>query len=83
VACSNPELTYETMIPFRYYSRTPWIGDRPIARSLRAEVSTTQENSDIRGVGFEPMIPVLERPKTIRTLDRAANGTGVKNLCSS
>jgi hypothetical protein len=23
--------------------------------------------------GFEPMIPVFERPKTVRALDRAAN----------
>jgi hypothetical protein len=26
--------------------------------------------------GFEPVIPVFERPKTVRALDRAAIGTG-------
>jgi hypothetical protein len=28
-------------------------------------------------VGFEPTIPVFERLKTVRTLDRAAIGTGI------
>jgi len=27
-------------------------------------------------VGFKPMIPVFERPNTVRALDRAAIGTG-------
>jgi len=46
---------------------------------------TGQHNTEKRGhtsmpgVGFEPTISVLERPKTVRALDRAATETG-KNL---
>jgi len=29
-------------------------------------------------VGFEPTIPVFERPKFVRASDRAATGTGYK-----
>jgi hypothetical protein len=28
-------------------------------------------------VGFEPKIPVFERPKTVRDSDRSATGTGL------
>jgi hypothetical protein len=43
---------------------------------------TGQHNTEKRGhtsmprAGFDPTIPVFERPKTVRALDRAANGTG-------
>jgi hypothetical protein len=46
---------------------------------------TGQHNTEKRGhtsmprVGFEPTIPVLERPKTVRAIDGMAIGTGV--LC--
>jgi hypothetical protein len=32
------------------------------------------------GVEFEPMIPVFERPKTVRTSDRSTSGTGLIKL---
>jgi hypothetical protein len=35
-----------------------------------------REHTSMPRAGFEPMIPVFERPKTVRTLDRAAIGTG-------
>jgi len=30
LACSDSELTSETMNPFRHFGRIPWTGDRPI-----------------------------------------------------
>jgi hypothetical protein len=53
LACSYLELTSDTMDPFRYFERTPWTGDRPIARSLPTQDCTTQKNADIH--------PFLER----------------------
>jgi len=43
LACSYSE----TMSPFRHLGRTPWTGDRPIARPLPKLDSTTQRNADI------------------------------------
>jgi hypothetical protein len=37
------------MIQFRYYCRTPWTGDRPIARPVPTQDSTTEKTADIRG----------------------------------
>jgi len=37
--CSESNLTAETIDPFRYFGRTPWTGDRPIAQD-----DTTQRN---------------------------------------
>jgi hypothetical protein len=45
---------------------------------------TGQHNTETRGhtsmprAGFEPSIPVFERPKTLRASDGAATGTGCK-----
>jgi hypothetical protein len=55
---------------------TPWTGDQPVAGP-----KPTQDNTNIKQtlinimtwVGFEPMIPVLERAKTFRALDRTVN----------
>jgi hypothetical protein len=33
------------MNPLRHFGRTPWIGDRPIARPLTTEDSETKENA--------------------------------------
>jgi len=41
------------MNTFRYFGRTPWAGDRPIARHPPTQVNTTQTNADIH--------PCLER----------------------
>jgi hypothetical protein len=48
VAYSNSELTSETMTtPSSHFGRTPRTGDRPIARPLLTQDSTTQRNEDI------------------------------------
>jgi len=48
----------------------------------KATTYTGQHNTEKRGhtsmprAGFEPMIPIFERSKTVRASDRAASGTG-------
>jgi len=48
----------------------------------KATTYTGQHNTEKRGhtsmprAGFEPTIPVFERSKTVRALDRAVIGTG-------
>jgi hypothetical protein len=37
VACSESELTSETMNPFGHFGRTPWMGDGPISRPLNLQ----------------------------------------------
>jgi hypothetical protein len=47
-ACSFSELTSETTNPFQHFARTPWMGDRAIARPLHTQDSTTQKDADIQ-----------------------------------
>jgi hypothetical protein len=47
--------------------RTAWMGDRPIARLLPTHRKNRTQTSMPR-VGFEPMIPVFERAKTVHDL---------------
>jgi hypothetical protein len=42
LACSDSELTSETMNPFRHLGRTLWTLDRSIAEPLTTEHSTKQ-----------------------------------------
>jgi hypothetical protein len=60
--------------------RTSWLGDQPIARPLPTHRTTQTQNKHIQmsmpQVGFEPMIPVFERTKTVRALDRADTVNG-------
>jgi hypothetical protein len=57
-------------------SRTPWKGDQHVARPLSTHRTIEIQNKHIQTsmsrVGFEPMIPVFERAKTVDALDRAA-----------
>jgi hypothetical protein len=61
--------------------RTPWTGDQPIARPLPTHRTTQPQNkrtqTSMPQVGFEPMIPVFERAKTVHALDRAATMIGI------
>jgi hypothetical protein len=60
--------------------RTPWTGDQPVARPLPTHRATQIQNkrtqTSIPRVGFEPMIAVFERAKTVHALDRAATVIG-------
>jgi len=47
------------MQPFRYFGRTHWTGDRPIARPLPTQDGTTQKNTDVH--------PYLERDSNPRS----------------
>jgi hypothetical protein len=57
------------------------MGDQPVTRPVAA-LRIIAHTDIMPRVGFEPTIPVLERAKTVRVLDRAATGIGVSN-CSS
>jgi hypothetical protein len=70
---------------FKTFGRIPWARDRPIARLLLTQDSTTQQNSDMHRAGFEPQIPSFERFKTIRPLNRdlSAIGAGIAHWYSA
>jgi hypothetical protein len=61
--------------------RTHWTVDQPVARPLPAHRTTETHNkrtqTPMPRVGFEPTIPVLELPKTVHAIDRAATVIGV------
>jgi hypothetical protein len=66
---------------FYTVSRTPSTGDPPVARPLPAHTREHKQNKrtqkSMPQVWFEPMIPVLERAKTVHALDRAATVIGL------
>jgi hypothetical protein len=63
---------------FIFYTvgRTPWTGDQPVTKPLPAHSTAQTQNKRTRTfmpqVGFEPIIPVFERAKTVHALDLAA-----------
>jgi hypothetical protein len=65
---------------FYTVGRTPCTGDQPVARPLPRHRTTQTQNkrtqTSMPRVGFEPMIPVFERAKTVHALDRAATVIG-------
>jgi hypothetical protein len=60
--------------------RTHRTSDQTVARPLPTHRTTQAENksteTSMPRVGFEPMIPVFERTKTVHALDRAATVIG-------
>jgi hypothetical protein len=60
--------------------RTPWTGDRPVARPLPTHRTKQTQNkrtqTSMLSLGFEPTIPAFKREKTVRALDRAATVIG-------
>jgi hypothetical protein len=57
--------------------RTAWTGDEPVARPLpsyrTAQTQNRRTQTFMPEVGFETIIPVFERPKTVHALDRASS----------
>jgi hypothetical protein len=51
--------------------RTPWTSDQPVIRPLPTH-STTQTQTSMPRVGFEPTMTVFERAKTVPCSDHAA-----------
>jgi hypothetical protein len=51
-------------------SRTPWMGDQPIARPLPIHKINTQ--TSMPRVGFEPTTPAFEWAKIVHALELAA-----------
>jgi len=46
LACSDIELTSETMNPFRHFGRLPWMGDEPTARPQSTQDRTGQHSTE-------------------------------------
>jgi len=75
-AFSGSEVTYESISTV---GRTPWTGDQPDSRPLHTQDNTTQKKhgrTSMPRAGFQAAIPMFERPKTVRALDRATIWTG-------
>jgi hypothetical protein len=60
--------------------RTPWTGNQPVARPPPTQRTQTQNKRTKTSMGFEPMIPMLERANTVHALDRAATVIGLSDL---
>jgi hypothetical protein len=77
MASSDSEVKFPEFMNLRTFDMTHWTGDLPDAMFLPTQDNTTQKNANtsIPRVGFEPVIPVFERPKTVHELDRADIGT--------
>jgi hypothetical protein len=60
--------------------RTPWTGDQPVARLIPTHRTTQTQNkrrqTSMPRVGFESIIQVFERAKTVHALDRTATVIG-------
>jgi hypothetical protein len=56
------------------------MGYQPVARPLLTYRATQTQNKNIHAfitrMGFEPIIPVFERAKTVHSLERAATVIG-------
>jgi hypothetical protein len=58
-----------------------WTRDQPVAEtSTWQHTALTTDRHPCPPEGFEPTIPVSERPQT-HVLDRAATGIGIENAC--
>jgi hypothetical protein len=53
-------------------SRTPWMGDQPVARPLPIQTQSKHRQTSMPWVGIVPTILVLGRAKTVRALGRVA-----------
>jgi hypothetical protein len=67
---------------FIFYTdgRAPWTSNQPVARPVPTHRTTQTQNNrtqtSMPQVGFEPMIPVFERAKTVHALNRAPTVIG-------
>jgi hypothetical protein len=57
-------------------SRTPWMGDQPVARPLPIHKEYYKRTKTFIRVGFEPTIPVFQRAKAVHIVDRATTVIG-------
>jgi hypothetical protein len=64
--------------------RIPWTGDQLVARPLPTQKTTQTQNkhtqTSMPRKGFEPTIPIFERPKSVHASDRAATVIGMSTL---
>jgi hypothetical protein len=68
---------------FYTVSRTPWMGDQPVARPMPAHRTAQTQNkhtqTSMPQVGFEPTIPVFEQVKTVHALDGTVTVIGISS----
>jgi hypothetical protein len=78
--CSKSELTSETLIPFRHFATAPWTEGSALykASTYIREYNGTEKrkHTSTPTAGLEATIPVFERSKITRALDRMATGPG-------
>jgi hypothetical protein len=82
VVCSYSELTSKIMNICIHFGRTPWMGDRPIARPLTAPGRTTQKDEDFRassGIRFHDSI--VWSIQNIHPLDQATTEISTEHNC--
>jgi hypothetical protein len=64
--------------------RAPWTGDQPTKRPLPTHRTTQTQNehrqTSMPWMGFEPMIPALERAKKIQVHDRTTTVIGIQDI---
>jgi hypothetical protein len=69
-----------SLLIFYTVGRSPSTGDQPVTRQLpahgTAQIQNKRTQTSIPQVGFEPKIPVFQRPKTVHAFDRAATVIG-------
>jgi hypothetical protein len=70
-------------LDFYTVGRTPWTGNKPVARPLRIQRAAQTQNKSTQTsmppMGFEPTIPVFEWEKMVHVLDREAALIGLSN----
>jgi hypothetical protein len=78
VACSDSQLTSETVNPFRHSVRLLGRGaGSPQGLCLhRTKQHKKGGHISMPGTGFKPMVQMFERSKVIRALDGATTGAG-------
>jgi hypothetical protein len=60
--------------------RTPLMTDEPVTKPLPIQTQNKRTQSSMPRVGFEPLIPMFERAKTVHALDRVAIVIGHNNI---
>jgi hypothetical protein len=75
----GPRLLFSFVIFFYTPGRSHWTSDELVARPLPTH-RTTQTQTYMPRVGFEPTIPAFEQAKTVDFLDRAATVIDSENI---
>jgi hypothetical protein len=67
LACSNLELTSETVSPFRQYGRAPCMGDQPVARAIPTQDSTTHTHTHTKNMNIHVSGSIWTHSSSLQT----------------